>query len=252
MSTLERSAASDVQASPDLAGRGLLETALDPLRYDSESDDPREVAGLMRAFMPSGVRVLDIGCGTGSITLIVNRDKGNDVVAVEPDADRAALARSRGLNVECVFVDPEFFQRHGQFDVIMFADVIEHLQNPSELLQLAASGLKPGGLILASVPNVAHWTVRLNLLAGRFDYAESGIMDVTHMRWFSARSFRTFFERNGFEVLALREAAGTWLPIYSRSIFKLIPGRWRLIHLFVKLFPSLFGSQHVVKVRAVK
>jgi SAM-dependent methyltransferase len=91
--------------SPDFHRTGLVEGRLDPLRYNSQSDDPREVPGILRALMPEHVRVLDVGCGTGSVTLVANRGKGNQVLAIEPDAQRSAIARARGIEVLCGFLD---------------------------------------------------------------------------------------------------------------------------------------------------
>jgi 2-polyprenyl-3-methyl-5-hydroxy-6-metoxy-1,4-benzoquinol methylase len=90
---------------------------------------------------------------------------------------RSAIARDRGIEVLCGFLDEGFTARNGPFDVIVFSDALEHLPSPDDMLKLAIRGLKPGGIILASVPNVAHWSMRLDLLFGRFNYAESGLCD---------------------------------------------------------------------------
>jgi 2-polyprenyl-3-methyl-5-hydroxy-6-metoxy-1,4-benzoquinol methylase len=237
--------------SPDRNARGLLKSSPDALRYDNQTDDPHEVAGILRAAMPSGVRVLDVGCGTGSVTLIANADKGNEVLCVEPDPDRAQVARSRGLRTFNTLLDEAFLEAHGPFDVIMFADVLEHLPNPASLVELAAQGLRPGGLILASVPNVAHWTVRANLLIGRFDYTETGIYDSTHLRWFTERSFRTFIQAHGFEVLSIRQTAGVDLPVYWAWPFRHVPRRilHPVIRTLNRLLPRLIGCQHVITAR---
>ena len=92
--------------------------------------------------MPENARVLDVGCGTGSVTLIANRDKGNSVLAIEPDSDRCAVARSRGIEVFRGFLDHELISERGPFDVIMFADVLEHLPAPDKMLKLAVTGLE--------------------------------------------------------------------------------------------------------------
>src|SRR5258708_32964298 len=176
--------------SPDRHAEGLLQYAVDPLRYDGQSDDPHEVAGTLRTFMPTGVNVLDVGCGTGSVSVIANRVKNNQVYGIEPDEARAAVASSRGIGVFCGLLTEEYLARHDKFDVILFADVLEHVANPSALLRLATKGLKQDGLVLISVPNVAHWSVRLDIMRGRFDYSEVGILDVTHLRWFTSKTIQ--------------------------------------------------------------
>jgi methionine biosynthesis protein MetW len=243
--------ASDMAASPDEHALGIIQ-ASDALRYDWSNDDPSEVAGLLYALMPDRSRVLDIGCGTGSVALIANRDKENEVWGIEPDPERAALARARGIRVECGRLDRAFPDRHPPFDVVVLADVLEHVAAPGEFLGLAIAALKPGGLILLSVPNVAHWTVRLNLLRGRFDYTETGILDATHLRWFTEKTIRALCRNRGLDVLDVRHSAGNDLPEYRSAVpWKFLPGRLRrrVVRVLTRGLPRLFGCQHVVSAR---
>ncbi len=237
--------------SPDRHADGLTEQRADPLRYDGHTDDPTEVAGLLRLLMPSGVRVLDVGCGTGSVAAIVHRDKHNQVVAIEPDADRAALARSRGLDVYQGYLDSAFLTNHDPFDAVMASDVLEHVASPADLLSSMVRAAKPGGLLLISVPNIAHWSVRLNLLIGRFDYEPSGIMDATHLRWFTARTVRALIESMGCELVTLSQTAGASLPVYKRGFLGRLPGRARAyaVRRLTRVMPHLFGVQHVLVAR---
>jgi len=237
--------------SPDSHGRGLVRGQLDPLRYDGQSDDPREVPGILHALMPQSARVLDVGCGTGSVTCVANKGKNNRVLAIEPDANRSAVARSRGIEVVCGFLDQEFLAQNGPFDVVMFSDVLEHLASPSDMLRLATSGLKPGGFILASVPNVAHWSIRLKLLLGRFNYTETGLCDATHLRWFTQSSLEELFRSEGLELIALRHTSGSFLSVYQSGMFKMLPPRLRRksIGIMTTLFPRLFACQFVIKAR---
>ncbi len=223
-------------------------------RYDGHTDDPWEVAGMLRAWMPVGCRVLDIGCGTGGATAIINEGKGNDVVCIEPDTERAARARARRLVVHSVAFDEAFIAATGRFDVIVLSDVLEHLPNPSAMLATIHAALVPRGLLLLSVPNVAHWSVRLPLLFGNFEYAPSGIRDATHLRWFTSHSIRRLMLANGFEVCKFAETAGQHLPEYHRS-----PWCWlsyRVRHKIAKVgtrwMPGLFGCQHVLMCRQVE
>ncbi len=235
--------------SPDEHGLGLSDAPLGALRYDSHSSDPWETPGLLRKRMPRGVRVLDIGCGTGSITLQVNKGLGNNILGVEPDQDRARLARERGIEVISGYADSDFFASHGLFDVIVFSDVLEHLASPSDMIMMASEALAPGGKILASIPNVAHWSVRLRLLIGRFDYTDIGIMDATHLRWFTARTACQLFEKCGFRITSLQWSAGAWMREYRKFPFGFIPPvlREAAIHGLTRFFPRLFGCQHIIE-----
>jgi 2-polyprenyl-3-methyl-5-hydroxy-6-metoxy-1,4-benzoquinol methylase len=183
------------------------------------------------------------------MTLIANRDRNNTVIAIEPDPERAAVARARGLAVHNAMLDEAFLAEHGGFDVVMSSDVIEHTAAPAEFLQMMARALRPGGLLLISAPNVAHWSVRLNLLFGRFNYEPVGIMDSTHLRWFTARTIAELVDRAGFEILEMRHTAGMGMSIYHRGLLRRIPRRHRVIQVLTRMFPRLFGVQHVVKAR---
>lgn len=233
---------------------GLAPTAAG-LRYDWVGDlgpdDVGEVPGIVRSWIPDGVRVLDVGCATGAATVKFTGGKDCSVVGVEPDAARAAAARARGLDVKTGLLDEGLLKRQGPFDVIIFGDVLEHVAAPAALLDLAKTGLADGGTIIASVPNVAHWTVRVKLLLGRFDYAQTGIMDATHLRWFTEKSIRRLFEHSGMQVLDVSPSAGAWMGEYRRPPFKFIPTslRAKLVRGLARAMPRLFGCQLVVRAR---
>ena len=245
----------NTSSSPDDHSQGFLLGELNALRYDGHTEDAREVAGILRSFMPSGVRVLDVGCGTGSVTTIANREKHNNVYGIEPDPARAKVARSRGIEVFEGYLTDGYLVGREKFDVIMFADVLEHIAEPSTLLRIAAKGLKDDGLLLVSVPNVAHWSVRYDLMRGRFEYTEVGIKDATHLRWFTSTTITNLLQREGFEVLECKQSAGVDLPDYhNRLPWKWIPGRIRrlIIHALTFALPLLFGCQHVLRARIRK
>jgi methionine biosynthesis protein MetW len=237
--------------SPDVHGTGLVDRPLDPLRYDHHTDDPYEVAGMLQALMPEGARVLDVGCGTGSVAVIANQNKRNSVLGIEPDAARAKVAANRGIDAICGYLDRDFIAEKGPFDVIVFSDVLEHLASPDEMLNLAAEALNPAGIMLISVPNVAHWSIRLKLLFGRFDYTDFGLCDSTHLRWFTRQTIQTLVAAHGFEILDTRYTAGTGLAVYNSRYFRVIPKQLRLssVRACAKLLPTIFACQFVLKVR---
>lgn len=195
-------------------------------------------------------RVLDVGCGTGVVTELIQQETGCEVTGVEPDPDRVATAQGRGLHVVQGLLSREFFEQHGKFDQIVFADVLEHLANPAELVFLAKHGLNPGGAILLSVPNVAHWSVRANLLFGKFDYQDCGIMDATHLRWFTRAVLHTFLKEQGLKVTDHLYTLNTGLREYGL----MAPWKWMsprrrmaLARMLLKRFPNLLGCQHIVR-----
>lgn len=240
--------------NPDSHSEGFLSGAVNPLRYDTHLwADPLEAPGILRSFLPDRVRLLDVGCGTGSLTDVVTKGKGVKVFGIEPNSVRAEIAKSRGMDVFCGVLTEDYFREREPFDVVLFADVLEHVPDPAALLRLAAVALNPGGIVLISVPNVAHWTMRLHLLRGRFNYTEIGIRDATHLRWFTLKTIKDLVSNEGFEVVAYKPAAGTWMYEYNKPPWGWLPVRLRLalISALAQAVPTLFACQHVLKARYV-
>ena len=181
---------------------------ISPERYESATGDAACVMG--QADWPSPVipfvdpdrRVLDLGCGTGHTARLL-REQGCTVVGVEFD-ERAAV--SAGAWCERVVVcDLDVTSvadvlAGEQFDVVVAGDILEHLRDPEALLRSLVPLLSPDGTVVASVPNVAHGSVRLALVSGRFDYADLGILDRTHLRFFTRDSIEQLFGSAGFVI----------------------------------------------------
>ena len=236
--------------SPDGHSRGFLQGDVDPLRYDGQPNDPDEVVGVIINMIPKGARVLDVGCGTGSVSVQIVANGTGSLVGVEPDELRASTARERGVDVRTGILTPALIAELGEFDVVLFADVLEHLPDPHAVLELAKTALAPGGQIVASVPNIAHWSVRTELLRGRFDYRKWGIMDATHLRWFTDSTIRLLFESAGMKVEQRRVTAGIDLDCYLERLpwTKISrPTRSAFIRRAIRRWPQLFGCQLVVR-----
>jgi methionine biosynthesis protein MetW len=238
-------------SSPDDNAAGFLSEPPIALRYDTPiNTDPREVSALIAGFVPERARVLDVGCGTGCVSTVIQQLRSAHIVGIEPDAERAKFARDRGIEVVQGFLTKELVARLGRFDAVVFADVLEHLPNPMSVLQLGCSALERDGVVVISVPNIAHWSVRWDLLRGRFDYEEYGIMDATHLRWFTADSLGRWLQNNGLVVQAMAQSAGIMLPVYECAWpWRLMPKNHRsgLIRRLARRWPLLFGCQHVVR-----
>jgi methionine biosynthesis protein MetW len=237
--------------SPDQHAQGFIVADVDPLRYDGHNSDPCECAGMIAGLLPENKRVLDVGCGTGSMSKLLADLRGVQLVGIEPDLARAEKARERGLEVRHGLLDESALHDLGLFDVVVFADVLEHLSDPWSVLNFAQRMLAPSGMVIASVPNIAHWSVRWELLWGRFDYQSCGIMDATHLRWFTERSLRALFESAGYRVDRIQQTAGVRSSAYLEyRLWRWFrPRRYRaaLIRWLVKMFPRLFGYQHVIR-----
>lgn len=150
--------------------------------------------------------VLDVGCASGYLAEALGKN-GNVVSGIEYDAGDAEKARPfledlvvADLNV----VDlAEQFPAHC-FDVIVFGDVLEHLLYPVSVLRSSLTLLRPGGTIVISIPNVAHGAVRLSLLQGNWDYSATGLLDRTHLRFFTFDTLLAMLEEVGLSLAELR------------------------------------------------
>lgn len=145
---------------------------------------------------------LDIGCGNGSFGSMLKAKFGCTVFGIEPDETSAALA-SKNIDkvINTVFDEHIKGLENKQFDCIFFNDVLEHLVNPDDALILCKKLLKPNGKIIASIPNIRWYPVILELLRYKdFKYQNAGVMDKTHLRFFTERSMIRMFETNDYKI----------------------------------------------------
>lgn len=141
-------------------------------------------------------RVLDIGCATGRIAELLKKEKNCFVVGIEVNKEMAEIAKKRCNKV--IIENAETVKKidfpKGYFDIIIFADVLEHCSNPGEILTNLRGYLSDEGYILISVPNVANWEIRLKLLMGKFDYKGGTILDTGHLKFFTLSSITRLIE----------------------------------------------------------
>jgi len=150
-----------------------------------------------------GKRVLDVGCAGGVFgKLLGDRDKCV-VIGIEKELDICRRAKARIGVVVCMDVSQGLPFRYGSVDMIIFADILEHLYDPSECVREWKKALKPGGIAIISLPNVRHFNVTIPLLIqGKFQYKDSGILDRTHIRFFTRQSGRRMLEGSGLRIIS--------------------------------------------------
>lgn len=156
--------------------------------------------------VPAGANILEFGCSTGYMTRYMVETLGGRVTGVELNLEAAEQARpfcARLLLGDAEALDYAAELGDERFDVIMFADVLEHLKDPWTLLRTMQPFLAPGGRMLVSLPNMAHGDVRLSLLAGEFRYRPLGLLDNTHVRFFTRETVYSLFEETGYEIVSL-------------------------------------------------
>ncbi len=165
----------------------------------------------------SNKTVLDVGCATGYLAKTL-RAFQNSVTGVEYDREAAERARAFAERVVVADLDHVDLRQalDGQtFDVIVFGDVLEHLRDPLPPLRQARSLLAPGGYVVISIPNVAHGDVRMSLLLGRFPYRNLGLLDSTHLRFFTRANLRELLEDAGFAAIEVRT---TTAPLFGTEL----------------------------------
>jgi SAM-dependent methyltransferase len=186
-------------------------------------------------------RILDIGCGAGSLGQALKMRQDCWVTGVTFSAAEARLAQQQ-LN-QVVQADLNHFEpaELGQFDCIVCSHVLEHLVEPEQLLRRLQRCLAPQGSLLVALPNVMFWRQRLQFLLGRFRYTEGGLMDQTHLRFFDWHSAQQLLTRSGF-ALQSRLADGG-VP-FARLLGP--QASQRLNRKALDHWPGLFGFQFVL------
>lgn len=179
-----------------------------------------------------GSSILEVGCATGYMTSVLSEERGCRVTAIEMSQEMAEQASPFAERIIVGDItDPLIWDRIGTgFDHVIFADVLEHLRDPWAVLKKTRECLNTGGSVVCSIPNVAHYRIRLKLLVGKFEYKRYGILDDTHLRFFTASSIRSMFADTCYTVAYMKGM--NWRPVET---------------LMTRFLPNAFAVQFVVK-----
>jgi methionine biosynthesis protein MetW len=197
--------------------------------------------------VPAGSKVLDIGCNGGQFGKLLISEKGCTVYGV--DISLAAVNEAQDNLTSAIVMDIENDPmpfKDQKFDIVVFGDVLEHLANPAGALAKVRECLQPDGRILVSLPNVANISIRLKLLIGCWDYRPSGILDETHLRFFTRRTMQKLFAESGYAIEKMDSTPGFDFFIANR--IKIVRP---LINRICKLFPKLFANQFVFRLKSI-
>jgi 2-polyprenyl-3-methyl-5-hydroxy-6-metoxy-1,4-benzoquinol methylase len=194
-------------------------------------------------------RVLDIGCGSGLLGKTIKSANANAIVYGIDYSEAARSSASKVLDrYDALDLDSEVLPQYDSlFDLIIMGDVLEHLKRPDNLLARLHALLTPQGSVVISVPNVAHFRIRKTLLAGRFRYTDTGILDRTHLKFFTRETLYQMISSCGYTVLAEKHISE--LP----QIFGWSPRKGSSFHAFVtRKLPTLVAVQFVLKLQPTR
>lgn len=162
---------------------------------------------------PRSFRIFEVGTASGYLGQILRERGFQKLVGLEGDAEMAKEAQPHYEALHVMDLErAASLDGLGAFDVVICADVLEHVRQPLEQLRRLSRLVRRGGHVVVSVPNAVNWTVRLMVLCGRFDYAERGVLDRGHLRFFTYRTSRRLIEQAG---LRIRRIYVTPLPFTS-------------------------------------
>ncbi|MFV0463473.1 MAG: class I SAM-dependent methyltransferase [Nostocoides sp.] len=201
-------------------------------------DNPR---GDVRPFIDASARsVLDVGCGRGGFGRTLREVLGPSahIVGVEAVMVQAERARESGAfsEVRTGYFPEALGESDERFDQVFFNDVLEHIYDPWALLREIPRHLAPNGQVVAVIPNIQYWPVIWELVKGRWDYADAGTLDRTHVRFFTRATMIEAFVDAGFEVLRCEPANryfGGQFSKYPLRALKPVLGNWQWLHFVV-------------------
>lgn len=178
--------------------------------------------------------ILECGCSTGFISRHLAA-AGTRVVGIEIDTEAAEKARQFCARVLSLDLNrPDWSNDLGErFELVTYGDVLEHLLDPQAVLRETKTVLAPGGRVLISLPNIAFWTMRVKLLMGRFEYESMGLLDHTHLRFFTFYTGRKMIEEAGYRIVFFHPVMGARFTSHFRPM-------WQRL---TNLFPNAFAFQ---------
>ena len=164
--------------------------------------------------IPAGARILDLGCAQGDLGELLKKQCEVEVIGIELNPDLAQIAARK---LDSVFVGDieqiELPYPHGYFDVLIFADVLEHLKDPWNTLARYKHYLKPSGMVILSIPNIRRFRIIIELLRGNFRYTDYGLMDHTHLHFFTYNEIKHMLNSAGFSIKKIQRNFQARLPL---------------------------------------
>lgn len=205
-------------------------------RFDPAKLEVTNIDRLSTGLAPAGTKLLELGCATGFMSQYFRDTLGCQVYGV--DFNKAAINQAKQFTQSAFSGDLNDQQtwikisKNKPYEVVFASAVIEHLISPETCLKRIRKVLKSRGILIATVPNVAHWRMRLHLLAGHWQYQDYGVLDNTHLRFFTYTTFQDLVTQAGFIIqkIAIDPAGGI-----------------KYFDPIAKFFPNFYAHQIVIK-----
>jgi 2-polyprenyl-3-methyl-5-hydroxy-6-metoxy-1,4-benzoquinol methylase len=225
-------------------------------RYNQKTDVyTKELNKPIIEQVTKGAKVLDVGCGNGRMGEYLIKNNQNKVTGI--DISQPAIDQAKKVLSEAYCLDLEkdampFSEK--SFEIIICGDILEHLFDPLSILKILSKYLKDDGFFLLSIPNVANIFIRLSLLKGNFNYQESGILDETHLRFFTLETIKKMLEQAGLKIVTLQgtrtgygEEIGSFQKAVHRALFYNPLEAFLRKHWLIKLLSTQFIIKAKVK-----
>jgi 2-polyprenyl-3-methyl-5-hydroxy-6-metoxy-1,4-benzoquinol methylase len=200
---------------------------LSALRYHTPLGEKYGRNQILVDLAAQGRRILELGCADGFISRHL-AERGCTVTGIEADSEAAGHAKKWCDRVLVYDLNrPGWSSMLGKdFDTVLCGDVLEHLVDPWNTLREISKVLTIGGRVVVSLPNIANLRIRLNLLMGRFHYQTGGILDITHLRFFTLKTARELIEESGYRIISFHPVVGGRATRHLRLLFpKLFAGQ---------------------------
>ena len=213
-------------------------------KYTEFNNTPYEAHRLVWERIGEKSNILDLGCARGYFAKDLLK-KNCRVWGI--DADKEAIAEAKKYCVETKVVDLDNSNslpfKNNSFDYILLLDVLEHLRNPEKLLKSLKRYLKMDGKVIISVPNIAFLSIRLALLWGKFDYKKTGIMDESHLHFYTKKTLIDLITKCGLKIIDFDTASGFSQITLIGKYLNHVPKYWQ--YRITKLFPAILGYQFI-------
>lgn len=214
-------------------------------------DAVNDSKSLLFQYVEPDATVMDVGCACGDLGVALHKHKNCKMYGLEYDWHSVKIAVETGSYEQVKqadlnsIVDIEYVSYIGKFDVIIFGDVLEHVYDPEEVLRKMVHFLKPSGYFLISLPNMAHASIKASLMDDDFTYTDVGLLDRTHIRFFTHKTIPTFLANNLLKLISFKYTTFNILGFQPSNPYPALPAAVRL-SIFTD--PHSFVCQYIMKV----